>query len=76
MEIIKKFKDEHGNVATIDYHTGPAYRGGENVDLYRLNIHAAYDDNYLFHVSVYETLDEAMKELSKSFSCTFKEISL
>lgn len=40
----------------------------EKTTLFRLNLMAAYDSNFLYHVSCYETLKDAIDKL-RGFSC-------
>lgn len=69
--IIKSFFDDFGNYASIDYTRRPAYRGGVPCSHYRLILSR---DNYIYFVSVYESMKEACDKL-KEFSCgTFKEV--
>lgn len=70
MNILKVFFDDYGNRATIDRSQRPAYRGGRPCPHYRLTL---LKDNYIYFVSVYESMKEAREKL-KEFSCgTFRE---
>lgn len=75
MNIVKRFRDDFGNLALIEKVNTFAYNGApKKTEGYRLMLFAEYDDNFLYHVSVYETLEEAENKL-KCFSCdTWKEI--
>lgn len=75
MDIIKTFKDDYGNVATIEKWETIPYKGATSKTiLFRLVLMAAYDNDFIYHVSCYETLEETIRELHK-YSCgTFKEL--
>lgn len=69
MNVIKTFHDDYGNIATIEKWETLPYRGAkEKTTLFRLNLMAAYDSNFLYHVSCYETLKDAIDKL-RGFSC-------
>ena len=74
MNIIKTLKDDYGNIATIEKIETIPYRGAtKKTPLFRLSLMAEYDNNFLYHVSCYETLEETLAELSKCSAGTFKE---
>ena len=75
MNIIKTLKDDYGNIATIEKMQTIPYRGAPiKTPLFRLSLMAEYDNNFLYHVSCYETLEETLAELLKCSAGTFKEI--
>lgn len=75
MNIVKRFRDNFGNLALIEKVNTLPYNGApRKTEGYRLMLFAEYDDNFIYHVSCYETLEEAESKL-KCFSCnTWKEI--
>lgn len=74
MNIVKRFRDDFGNAALIEKVNTFPYNGAPNkTESYRLMLIAEYDDNFMYYLSVYGTLDDAEKKL-KCFSCnTWKE---
>ena len=75
MSVIKTLKDDYGNIATIEKMQTIPYRGVSiKTPLFRLCLMAEYDNNFLYHVSCYETLEETLAELLKCSAGTFKEI--
>ena len=75
MSIIKTLKDDYGNIATIEKIETIPYRGAaKKTPLFRLSLVAEYDNNFLYHVSCYETLKDTFTELSKCSAGSFKEI--
>ena len=71
---MKRFVDDFGNYATLEHDKRPAYQGGKKQDNFRLSLYALYDNNYLYHVSCYDTEAEALAKLS-CFSCgSFREV--
>lgn len=73
MELIKTLHDNSGNTATIEKWKTLPYNGAKKkTDAYRLSLYASYDNNFLYHVSTYESMEELENGLSR-FSCgTFK----
>lgn len=70
--VIARFKDDYHNSARIEPHSGPAYYNGPVVFGYRLVLSADYDKNTVYHVSMHESIKDAMNVLN-SLSCgTFK----
>ena len=68
-------KDDYGNIATIEKIETIPYRGAtKKTPLFRLSLMAEYDNNFLYHVSCYETLEETLAELLKCSAGTFTEI--
>ena len=63
-----------GNIALIEKTDILPYNGASNkTESYRLMLIAEYDDNFMYYLSVYGTLDDAENKL-KCFSCnTWKE---
>lgn len=75
MNVIKILKDDYGNIATIEKIETIPYRGAtKKTPLFRLSLMAEYDNNFLYHVSCYETLEETIRELHKCSCGTFKEM--
>ena len=76
MNIIKTLHDDYGNIAKIEKWNTIPYKGAkEKTPLFRLCLMAAYDNNFVYHISCYETLEGALKELQKCSCGTFKEIN-
>lgn len=75
MNVIKILKDDYGNIATIEKIETVPYRGAtKKTPLFRLSLMAEYDNNFLYHVNCYETLEETLAELLKCSAGTFEEI--
>lgn len=67
--IIKQLHDDYGNTATIERVTNRPYRDAPHKETsYRLSLTADYNNDFLYHVSVYETLDEIDEKLTR-ISC-------
>lgn len=63
---IASFSDAYGNTATIYKEVILPYRGATKyVEGYKLSLTADYDCDYCYHVSVHETLDEALDKMSE-----------
>ena len=70
--LVGKFNDAFGNTATIVKETIIPYKGATKAaDAYKLSLTADYDSDYLYHVSVHETLDDAIKEMNKCSAGTW-----
>jgi len=69
------YKDDFGNTAMIDNVTILPYKGAsKRENSFKLIIKADYDNDFIYHVSVYETEKDALNKLQE-FSCgTFQEI--
>lgn len=75
MNIIKKFKDNFGNIAAIEQTETFPYRGaGKKTSCFRLCLMAEYDDGFIYHVSCYDTLADALLKLSRMSCGTFIEM--
>lgn len=75
MSVIKTLKDDYGNIATIEKMEVLPYKGASKKELcFRLCLMAEYDNNFLYHVSCYETLEETIHKLTEFSVGTFKEI--
>lgn len=75
MNIIKTLKDDYGNIATIEQIKTLPYKGAGKKELcFRLCLMAEYDNNFLYHVSCYETLETTLSKLAEFSAGTFKEI--
>lgn len=74
---MKKFfvQDYTGHKAAIELVRIRPYKGAKKQDSYRLMVIDPNDDNFLFHVSVYETFGEAKNELDTGFGPAWKEIA-
>ena len=67
--VVSVLHDDFGNTATVTRRSIYPYRGApRRVDSLVLKITADYDNGFAYHVSVYETLEEAHAALEK-FSC-------
>lgn len=71
--VTRIFKDDYGNRGTLDVSQRFPYNGSwKKQNAYRICLYDAED--YLYHVSVYETEHEAVDSL-KPFSCgSFEEV--
>ena len=76
METIRTFQDDFNNVAMIQkYMILPYHDAKEKQEAFRLVCMDKDNDNFIYFVSVYETVQNAM-EILNTFSCgTFKEIN-
>lgn len=74
MKVVKVLYDDFGNKAIVESVRTYAYKGARRKeDAYRLWVMATYENDFIYHVSCYETLKELHKALEK-FSCnSFKE---
>lgn len=72
---MKIYKDNFGNTAKIERVEILPYKGApDKVTGYRLWVTSDDDNNFIYHVSVYETFTRAKVELNKLSAGTFKEI--
>lgn len=73
---MKTFKDDFGNVATIEEKMTLPYKGSPIKEkAFILTLKAEYDNNMIYFVSIYETEKEALEKLTY-FSCnTWKQIA-
>ena len=63
------YYDNAGNKATIeDVYIFPYQGASYKMVGYRLTLSAMYDDDFIYHVSVHETMNDAV-HLMKTFSC-------
>ena len=77
MNIIKTLRDDYGNIATIEKIESIPYMGAAiKIPLFRLCLIAEYDNDFVYYVKCYETLDNTLSELSKISCGTFKEVEL
>lgn len=66
---MKKFRDEYGNTATIKERMIIPFRGSHAIEkAFVLSLSADYDHDFIYHVSVHETEENAMVKL-KTMSC-------
>lgn len=66
---MKIFHDDFGNTAKITERNILPYRGATQTEKgYVLSITADYDNDFLYYVSVFESVDDAIEKL-KQFSC-------
>lgn len=72
---MKVYKDDFGNTAFIEtVETFPYNGAAKRENAFRLVLKADYDNDFIYHVSVYETGKEALNKLQE-FSCgTFQKI--
>ena len=72
---MKIYRDKFGNRAEIDMSIRPAYICGAPEEMWRLSCYAEYNDDYLYHVSVHESQQQALKQMNE-FSCgSWEEIT-
>lgn len=65
--------DDFGNTATITEKMTLPYRGAsKKVKAYVLSLTADYDNDFLYHVSVHESMEEVERKLGKLSCGTFK----
>ena len=70
----KEFKDDFGNKAGIEEVKISSYKGAARKPAFRLVCSAEYNNGFIYHISVHETMEAALKTL-EVFSCgTFKEV--
>ena len=67
------FKDDFHNRAVIEQVITAPYYGAKKETAYRLI--CADEDNFIYFVSVYETVTEAMEKLKSLSAGTFKEVN-
>ena len=69
------YKDEYGNRATIQEKFLLPFMGSQYKEkAFVLSVYSDYDDGFMYHRSVHESLMQAEKKLG-TFSCgTFKEV--
>ena len=69
------YKDDFGNTAKIETVKIFPYQGAtRKTKGFRLWVTADYDQDFVYYVSVFETMGDALKKL-EDFSCgTFKQI--
>lgn len=74
MKLVKSFKDDFGNVANITKGKALPYKDAPHKKmLYRLSLYATYN-HLVYHVSIYESMEDVLKQLNE-FSCgTWKEV--
>jgi hypothetical protein len=66
---MKIFHDDFGNTATITEVMTLPYRGSKRKEKgFVLSITADYDNNFLYFVSVYDSIEDAQEKLTE-FSC-------
>ena len=66
---MKIYFDNFGNKAEIEKVKILPYNGADKkVNGYRLTLSAMYDDDFVYHVSVHESLAEAENKM-RTFSC-------
>lgn len=71
--LMGRFKDDFGNTARIEKETIIPYKGATKaVYAYKLSLTSDYNFNYIYYVSVHDTLDAALKEMSKCSCDTWK----
>ena len=71
-----KFMDNYGNSVTIEKVMTLPYKGAKSKqEGFILKLFADYDNGFNYHVSMYESLEEAKQKLSK-FSCGSFKITI
>ena len=66
---MKIYYDDFGNKATIDLVKILPYKGASRkTNGYRLTLSAMYDNDFVYHVSIYESLRDAENKM-RTFSC-------
>ena len=77
MNIIKMFRDNYENVATIVKIESIPYSVEHIITtLFRLCLIAEYDNDFVYYVKCYDTVENTLSELSKYSFGTFKEKEL
>lgn len=73
MDKMMIFKDAFGRIATIkEVEIYPYFDAKNKVKSYELTLYSIRDNNRIIHLSIYDTLEKAMKQL-EDFGCgTFK----
>ena len=72
---MRTYKDSFGNIATIEEVKIYPYKGASRKETaYRLTCKSEYNENFIYHVSVYETFKKAYFELTGMSAATFEEI--
>lgn len=65
-KIIKVLYDNSGNKAVIENGMTLPYKDArKEEEFYRLSLYSTYDNNFLYHVSVYDTPERLENALSK-----------
>ena len=75
-KLVSEWKDEHGNRALIEEVEIKPRKEAKLEKAYRLSCYAEYDDNFCYHVSIFDSVESAENQLKK-FSCgSFKDTSI
>ena len=74
MKLVKMYKDDFGNMASIEKGKILPYKDSPIKEMaYRLTLCAMYD-SFIYYVSIYESMEKALEKLSE-FSCnSWKEV--
>lgn len=73
--MIKVYKDMYGNTATIEKVRIMPYKEAQTkCDAYKLTASSDYENGFIYFVSVYESIGDAIKKLNNMSCGTFKEI--
>lgn len=67
-KLVSEWKDEHGNRALIEEVEIKPHKEAKLEKAYRLSCYAEYDDNFCYHVSIFDSVESAENQL-KEFSC-------
>lgn len=67
-KLVSEWKDEHGNRALIEEVEIKPYKEAKLKKAYRLSCYAEYDDNFCYHISIFDSVESAENQL-KEFSC-------
>ena len=75
MKTIKTLHDNFGNTGIIEELEIYPYRGAKKKEkAFRLILSSDYDNNIIYHISIYETLEDVENKLEDLSCGTFKEI--
>ena len=67
-KLVSEWKDEHGNRALIEEVEIKPHKEAKLEKAYRLSCYAEYDNNFCYHVSIFDSVESAENQL-KEFSC-------
>ena len=73
-KLVSEWKDEHGNRALIEEVDTIPYKRAKQKKSYRLSCFAEYDNDFCYHISIFDSVKSAENQL-KEFSCgSFKDV--
>ena len=67
-KLVSEWKDDYGNRALIEEVEIKPHKEAKLEKAYRLSCYAEYDDNFYYHVSIFDSVESAENQLKK-FSC-------